>query len=91
MISPIVKLDVADGTATGMIGEHLFFRLVHISLMVIAVVIITIGSASARRMGKDKLKYKTMLLWFSIALLIILTAIPWPFSPLVQRPFFRSF
>lgn len=91
MISPIVKFDVADGTATGMMGEHLFFRLVHIGLMVIAVVIITIGSASARRVGIDKLKYKTVLLWFSIALLIILIAIPWPFSPLVQRPFFRSF
>ncbi|WP_342085556.1 hypothetical protein [Dyadobacter sp. OTU695] len=91
MISPIVKFNVAEASSTGMIGEHLFFRLVHISLMVIAVVVITIGSASARRMDTDQLKYRTMLWWFSIALLIILVAIPWPFSPLVQRPFFRSF
>lgn len=91
MISPIVKFNVAESASTGMIDEHLFFRLVHISLMVIAVVVITIGSASARRLDTDRLKYRTMLWWFSIALLIILVAIPWPFSPLVQRPFFRSF
>lgn len=91
MISPIVKFNVAESASTGMIDEHLFFRLVHISLMVIAVVVITIGSARARRLDTDRLKYRTMLWWFSIALLIILVAIPWPFSPLVQRPFFRSF
>lgn len=91
MISPIVQFDLPEGAATGMTGGHLFFRLVHIALMVVAVVIITIGSASAKRIGTDKLKYRTVLLWFSIALLIILIAIPWPFSPLAQRPFFRSF
>lgn len=89
MISPIVKLAPVEGS--GIAGEPLFFRLVHIALMVVAIVIITIGSARARRTGTDKSKYRTMLVWFSIALLIILIAIPWPFSPLAQRPYFRSF
>jgi hypothetical protein len=91
MISPVVKFGPAEGAAAGIISDHLFFRLVHISLMAIAVVIITIGSASAKRVSTDKLKYKTMLIWFGIALLIILAAIPWPFSPLAQRPYFRPF
>ena len=91
MISPVVKFDVAETVGTGLVSEHTFFRLVHIALMAIAVVMITIGSARAKRIGADKEKYRTMLVWFAIALLIILVAIPWPFSPLVNRPYFRSF
>jgi hypothetical protein len=89
MISPVVKFDVA-GT-TGLVSEHLFFRLIHIAFMVIAVVVITIGSAKAKRVSSDREKFRTMLVWFTIALIIILAAIPWPFSPLVNRPYFRSF
>ena len=91
MISPIIKFNVAEVEGTALVSEHLFFRLVHISLMVISVVFITIGSAKAKRAESDQLKFKTVLLWFSIALLVILIAIPWPFSPLAIRPYFRSF
>jgi hypothetical protein len=91
MISPIVKFNVGESGGGDLLSEPLFFRFVHIALMVIAVVIITIGSAKAKRAETDRLKFKTMLIWFSIGLLIILIAIPWPFSPLAHRPFFRSF
>jgi hypothetical protein len=69
--------------------EHLFFGLIHISLMITAVVMITIGSALAKRKPSDKDKFKTMGIWFSIALIIIFIAVPWPFSPLANRPYFR--
>jgi hypothetical protein len=91
MISPIVKFNVAEAGGAGTVSEHTFFRFVHISLMVMSVVIITIGSAKAKRLDTDLLKFRTLLLWFSIALLVMLIAIPWPFSPLANRPFFRSF
>lgn len=91
MISPIVKFNVAEGQGAGLVSEHLFFRLIHISLMVISIVLITIGSAKAKRAVSDNLKFKTVLVWFTIALVIILIAIPWPFSPLAGRPFFRTF
>lgn len=91
MISPIVKFNVGEASGGAMVSESTFFRFVHIALMVISVVIITIGSAKAKRMETDILKFRTLLLWFSIALLIILIAIPWPFSPLANRPYFRSF
>jgi hypothetical protein len=74
-----------------LVSEQTFFRFVHISLMLTSVVLITIGSAKAKRIETSRLKYKTMLIWFSIALLIILVAIPWPFSPLANRPYFRTF
>ena len=67
----------------------LFFGLIHLILMLAAIIIITIGSAAAKRKTLDSDKFKTMFIWFSIALLLIFIAIPWPFSPLANRPYFR--
>lgn len=68
---------------------YAFFGLVHISLMLLSVILITIGSALAKRKKTDKEKFKTMLQWFTITLIILFIAIPWPFSPLANRPYFR--
>lgn len=68
-----------------------FFGLYHFLLMLTSVVLITIGSALAKRKPTDKEKFKTMLFWFCLTLLIIFIAIPWPFSPLVNRPYIRPF
>jgi len=67
----------------------LFFGLIHILLMLIAIILITIGSAIAKRKTSDVEKFKTILIYYSISLLIIFIAIPWPFSPLAHRPFLR--
>ncbi len=69
--------------------EFSFFGIFHIAFMFIAVILITIGSALAKRKPTDSDKFKTMLIWFSVALLIILIVIPWPFSPFVNRPYLR--
>lgn len=68
-----------------------FFGMEHITVMIIAIVVITIGSAKAKRKQTDKEKFKTMTIWFSIGLLLIITSIPWQFSPLTSRPYFRAF
>jgi hypothetical protein len=72
-------------------GDAVFFGLVHALLMLAAIVLITIGSAAAKRKTTDRAKYKTMLVWFCIALIVILVSIPWPFSPLAGRPYLRMF
>ncbi|MBO9691173.1 hypothetical protein [Chryseobacterium sp.] len=69
--------------------EHIFFGLIHISMMFTAIMIVTIGSALAKRKFSDKEKFRTMGIWFSTALIIIFLAIPWPFSPFANRPYFR--
>ncbi|OON66994.1 hypothetical protein [Hymenobacter sp. CRA2] len=66
-----------------------FFGLLHVLLMTLAVVVLTIGSALAKRRATDAARFRTMTLWFAAALLIMLAAIPWPFSPLANRPLFR--
>lgn len=68
-----------------------FYGLIHIILMLTSIVVLTIGSALAKRKPTDKEKFKTMLFWFSVALIIMFIAIPWTFSPLSSRPNFRAF
>lgn len=73
------------------INEPVFFGMIHISMMLIAIIIITVGSAKSKLQITAHDKFKTMLVWFSIALFVIFMAIPWPFSPLAHRPYLRSF
>jgi len=85
--SPVVKIYFSD--YPGKEGEPFFFSITHIILMLIAVVIITIGSAKAKRAADDVTKFKTQLIYFCIAIIVIFIAIPWPFSPLASRPLIR--
>jgi hypothetical protein len=85
--SPVVKFYFSD--YPGNEGEPFFFGITHIILMLIAVVIITIGSAKAKRAADAGTKFKTQLIYFGIALIVIFIAIPWPFSPLASRPLIR--
>ena len=66
-----------------------FFALIHLALMLTAIVIITVGSALAKRRPTNEAAFRTMLIYYSVALGVILCAIPWPFSPLASRPYFR--
>lgn len=66
-----------------------FFGVIHICIMLAGIFILTMGSMKAKRKETDREKFRTILIWFSLALLIILLAIPWPFSPLASRPLFR--
>ncbi|AKD55432.1 hypothetical protein SD10_11475 [Spirosoma radiotolerans] len=71
--------------------EIRFFGMEHSTMMVLAIVVISFGSATAKRKQNSQEKFKTMAIWFTIGLLIILANIPWPFSPLTSRPYLRAF
>ncbi|PSR56698.1 hypothetical protein AHMF7605_25980 [Adhaeribacter arboris] len=71
--------------------EFRFFGMEHSSVMFLALVLITIGSSKVKRLTTDKEKFKTMAIWFTIGLILIFSSIPWAFSPLVHRPYFRVF
>jgi hypothetical protein len=68
-----------------------FFGMEHITMMVIAIVLITIGSAKVKRQITDQQRFKIMAIWFTIALVLIFSSVPWQFSPLTSRPYFRWF
>ncbi len=89
--SPIIKHFWSNFNHAARSLDSLFFGVIHILLMLIAIIIITVGSAKVKRKQSDKDKFKTVMLWFIIGLIIILIAIPWPFSPLASRPYIRTF
>ena len=90
-ISPIISYYWKFHPSFGDAIEFPFFSLIHSSLMLIAVVVMTIGSSTAKRQKEDQQKFKTTVIYFTSGLVIILMAIPWPFSPLVTRPWVRLF
>lgn len=89
--SPFIKYILANFKQALQYREMVFFGVIHISLMFASIMVITIGSALSKRQPNDRQKFKTMLIWFSVALFIIFIAIPWPFSPLAKRPYFTPF
>ncbi|SHN21649.1 hypothetical protein [Mucilaginibacter sp. OK098] len=90
-ISPIVSYFLHNFKDAVHERQIRFFGMEHITMMLTAIVLITIGSAKAKRKVADKEKFKTMAIWFTIALLLILSSIPWSFSPLISRPMLRAF
>lgn len=89
--SPVITYFLSNYREAVKQSDFRFFGMIHVLLMTIAIFVITIGSSVAKWHQTDKGKFKIMTLYFGIALLIIFAAIPWPFSPLANRPFFRSF
>lgn len=56
-----------------------FYTVEHFSMMLIAVILITVGNAKSKRMADDGKKFKSVFTYFLIALILILVSIPWPF------------
>ena len=61
-----------------------FYAVEHIFLMVLAVVIAHMGRSFIRKANAAPEKHRRTLLWFGLAILLILAAIPWNFSPLLR-------
>jgi len=89
--SPIIKHYFSDFKNLASDWNLTFFGLFHSILMLSAIVLITVGSAKAKREKTAPEKFKTILVTYSTALIMIFIAIPWPFSPLAHRPYIRAF
>jgi 4-hydroxybenzoate polyprenyltransferase len=63
-----------------------FFLIEHPIGMLVAIILITIGKGVAKKAIPDTAKHKKAALLFTIALIIILAVIPWPFREFVGRP-----
>jgi hypothetical protein len=68
-----------DTTDEALKAYHRFFAMEHISGMLLAIILITIGNAKSKRGATDKAKFKSIAVFFTIGLVIILACIPWPF------------
>lgn len=68
-----------------------FFTMEHGLMMIIAWILVHAGRISVKKASTSQAKFKKTLLFFGIALLLILIAMPWPFREAVARPWFRWF
>ena len=57
-----------------------FFLVEHIGMMLIAVALITIGYSKVKKAVESKAKLRRTLIFYGLALLVILLAIPWPWQ-----------
>ena len=72
----------AFGMATVMKNSFArFFAVEHITMMLLAVVLIHVGRALSKRGASDAARHKKAFWFYLIALLMIFAAIPWPFRP----------
>lgn len=79
--------DLPEGTSVMKDTFYRFFWVEHPSIMIIAIVLITLGRGMAKKAVPDTTRYKKAFWYFFIALLLILAAVPWPFRE-VGRPLF---
>lgn len=66
-----------------------FFTMEHALLMLIAWILVHVGVSSVKNTSASNKKFKKSLIYFGLALILILAAIPWPFREAVARPLFR--
>lgn len=89
-VSPLVKSFLANPGASMKDANLRFYGMEHLLMMVIAIVLVTIGSAKSKN-KPDTARFKALAIWFTIALIIVLLAAPSQFSPMNYRPNFRGF
>ncbi|MEL6671188.1 MAG: hypothetical protein AAFR61_03325 [Bacteroidota bacterium] len=54
-----------------------YWAVEHISIMIIAIAIAQIGRSRAKKAAADKAKWKTQAIFFGIAVVLMLSRIPW--------------
>jgi hypothetical protein len=65
-----------------------FYAIEHTTGMLLAIILIHLGYSYGKKSVPDPQKHKRILLYFGLALLIILISIPWPFREHIGRPWF---
>ena len=64
-----------------------FWAVEHITGMLIAIILITIGRATSKKNISDRAKHTRTFWFYLFALILILASVPWPFRE-VARPLF---
>jgi len=84
-IQILIGLVLYFGKGWYKIGEFMsnpvtrFFAVEHIFGMLVAMALVTIGHSKAKKATSDAEKFKKIKVFYTLALIIILATIPWPF------------
>ncbi len=78
-LSPITRSAFSDfGAAMGNSSVR-FFLAEHLVVMLVAIALAHIGRSRAKKAADDRSKFKQAAIFFGLAFLAVLLAIPWPF------------
>jgi hypothetical protein len=77
LISPIVKQALSDMGAAMKDPVLRLWSVEHITIMVLAVLLITMGRVLSKKASTDKLKFKRASIYYTIGLILIMYGIPW--------------
>jgi uncharacterized membrane protein len=58
-------------------AQSRLYMLEHPLIMIIAFILVTVGYSKAKKLTVDNAKYKTIITFFFISLILILSRIPW--------------
>ena len=89
-ISPITRSAMANFAAAMKDATLRFFAVEHLSGMLLAVVIAQVGYSISKRAGTDRGRFLKAAIAYSIAAVLILASVPWPFMK-YGRALFPSF
>ena len=76
-VSPITQAAYANMAATMKDATLRQYAVEHPSVNILAVILVTVASARTKRIKEVSKKYRTGIIFFGLALLLILSRIPW--------------
>jgi hypothetical protein len=88
-LSPLTQMAFNDFGAAMRQADLRFWAVEHITGMLIASALIHIGRKKSMKAPEGR-RHKTALIFFGLALVVVLLSIPWPGMP-ASRPLFRGF
>jgi len=82
-ISPFVQLNHFSAAMKNKVTR--FWTVEHVSLMLIAIILISVARISLRKISQSEDKHKRLFFLNTLALILILGAIPWPFREAISE------
>lgn len=83
LVGLIVYMMRFNAISTHMSGVHQrFWKYEHVAMMTFAILLVTLGRVLSKRARNEGAKQLYIALFFTLGLLIMLLAIPWPFTSL---------
>lgn len=76
-ISPIVKTALSDMGAAMKDATLRFWAVEHVTIMVLAVVAITLGRVLSKKASSDSAKHLRILVFYLVGLILLMVGIPW--------------
>lgn len=79
VISPLGLSNLSSEAMGGALTR--LYALEHPLVMILAIVLISVGYIKAKKPGDDARRFKTIILFYGLGLLLMLTRIPWQVWP----------